>query len=73
MIALRPQHESAVSARCRSPRSMASIEVPHELRSELEAQALSIFTDMTNAGMSLQETLASIYLTGMVMGKELTR
>ncbi len=31
----------------------------------VEGIALAIFTDMTNSGATLQETLAAIYLSGL--------
>jgi len=33
--------------------------------------ALSIFTDMTNAGCSLQETLSAIYLSGLEHARQI--
>jgi hypothetical protein len=43
---------------------MAFMHIPHSEREFIEQMALSIFTDMVNAGCSLQATLAAIYLSG---------
>jgi len=39
--------------------------VTHEQGEALERIALGIFTDMTNAGATFQESLAAIYLSGL--------
>jgi hypothetical protein len=39
--------------------------VPPEVWEAMEDIALGIFTDMVNSGATLQQTLASIYLSGM--------
>jgi len=39
--------------------------IPADTRKFVEAEALSIFTTMTNAGASLQQTLLAVYLSGM--------
>ena len=46
------------------PRNMATVKLPPGMRETIESIALDIFTDMTNAGCSLQQTLAAIYLSG---------
>lgn len=68
--ALHPMHESMVrriqqmrGASIR-PVGMARIFIDSEHRQCIEGIALSIFTDMTNAGATLQETLAAVYLSG---------
>jgi hypothetical protein len=47
------------------PAGMDRASVTSEQREVLESIALGIFTDMTNSGCSLQETLAAIYLSGI--------
>lgn len=44
-----------------------------ESREMIEAIALEIFTDMSNAGATLQQTLAAIYLSGMENALEASR
>jgi hypothetical protein len=39
--------------------------VPPEVREAMEDITLGIFTDMVNSGATLQQTLASIYLSGV--------
>lgn len=47
------------------PQNMERIGVTEEQRLAMEQVALDIFTDMTNAGCSLQETLSAIYMSGI--------
>lgn len=47
------------------PQGMSAMPISSEQRMCVEGIALSIFTDMTNAGATLQETLAAIYLSGL--------
>ena len=49
----------------RIPRGMTPIEMTHDTSYALERIALDIYTDMSNAGRGLAETLASIYLSGL--------
>lgn len=65
MSALNPLHRSVYHGRVRIPRNMARSNLPDESRVHIEREALSIFTDMSNAGCSLQATLAAIFLSGM--------
>jgi hypothetical protein len=64
MSDLRPIHRSGSKSPSFAPRDMSRINLPHEYREFIEGLALDIFTDMTNAGCSLQSTLAAIYLSG---------
>lgn len=64
MTELHALHHSVKKSRSRSPRNMAFMHIPHSEREFIEQMALSIFTDMVNAGCSLQATLAAIYLSG---------
>jgi hypothetical protein len=48
-----------------SPRHMAVMKLPPEVREAMEDMALTIFTDMVNSGASLQQTLTAIYLSGI--------
>ena len=68
---LRPQHRSTLNRRL-EPRGMAIAKLGDEQRKFIEAQALSIFTDMVNSGASLQQTLAAVFLSGMSAAREVT-
>jgi len=76
MKVLSPLHPSllvkrtAYSDRPR-PHGMDRMGVTSEQRQAVEGVALEIFTDMTNAGCSLQETLSAIYLSGLMHATEL--
>ena len=63
MNALRPRRWSA---RGKSPRpwSMATVALSREQRAVIEEISLGVFTDMSNSGASLSDTLLAIYLTG---------
>ena len=68
--ALHPMHESMArriqemrGASIR-PVGMARIFIDSSHRQCIEGIALSIYTDMVNAGATLQETLAAVYLSG---------
>jgi len=67
---LRPLHHSVIAMRNKyrprpRPANMDRMALTDEQRQMVEGVALSIFTDMTNAGCSLQETLSAIYLSGL--------
>lgn len=63
-MTLQPQHSSAINKDIK-PKGMDVTKIAPEARKFVEAEALSIFTSMTNAGASLQQTLLAIYLSGM--------
>ncbi len=46
------------------PSKMSKMVLDSDSRMCIEEIALGIFTDMTNAGAGLQQTLAAIYLSG---------
>jgi len=76
MKGLSPLHPSLLVKRTaysdrRRPCGMSRLNITSEQRQVLEGIALEIFTDMTNAGCSLQETLAAIYLSGLTHATEL--
>jgi len=48
------------------PYNMDRIGITIEQKELLERIALEIFTDMSNSGASLQETLSAIYLSGLM-------
>lgn len=57
------------------PVKMDAMTITHDQREHLERVVLDIFTDMTNAGASIQEILSAIYLSGVqhtiaILGKE---
>lgn len=73
---LYPLHHSVIARRDKyrpSPRpaNMDKMALTDEQRQTVEGVALSIFTDMTNAGCSLQETLSAIYLSGLEHARQL--
>ena len=61
---LETQHSSGINKTIR-PKGMDITKIPSDTRKFVEAEALSIFTTMTNAGASLQQTLLAVYLSGM--------
>lgn len=63
-MTLQPQHSSAINKTIK-PKGMDITKLPPEARKFVEAEALSIFTAMTNSGASLQQTLSAIFLSGM--------
>lgn len=65
-MTLKSEHHSKLKGRpVPRPKGMASTKVPPEVRQAMEQTALDIFTDMTNAGATLQQTLGAIYLSGI--------
>lgn len=76
---LHPLHRSVLELRQRAlgfrprPAGMSAIAITSEVREAIEQIALDIFTDMTNSGASLQETLAAIYLSGAEHAKAIMR
>ena len=68
--ALRPMHRSVLETHQRArgyrprPVNMSTVALTSEQRECIERIALGIFTDMTNSGATLQETLAAVYLSG---------
>jgi hypothetical protein len=66
MTELRPEHTSRLQFRPDPrPKDMESMKMDPEVRQGIEKIALHIFTDMTNSGASLQQTLTAIYLSGV--------
>lgn len=47
------------------PHNMDSMPITNEQREVVGALVLSIFTDMSNSGATLVETLSAIYMTGV--------
>ena len=68
--ALRPMHRSVLETQQRArgyrprPVNMSAVALTSEQREFIERIAIGIFTDMTNSGATLQETLAAVYLSG---------
>ena len=58
--------QHVVDGRHQRPRpvNMSTVALTSEQRECIERIALGIFTDMTNSGATLQETLAAVYLSG---------
>jgi len=63
-MSLNVQHSSTINNAI-LPKKMDMTRIPAETRKFVEAEALSIFTSMTNAGASLQQTLVAVFLSGM--------
>ena len=50
----------------RAPRGMSNVHLgSREMREFIEAEAIDIFTTMTNGGCTFQQALAAIFLSGM--------
>lgn len=65
---LRPLHSSVAREKLVRVHQMRRQNMTEEQREFIESMALSIFTDMTNAGHSFQAALSSIYLSGVQHG-----
>lgn len=53
-----------------NPRGMEKTRLgSRQAREFIEAEAISIFTDMTNGGCTFQQALAAIFLSGMNAAK----
>jgi hypothetical protein len=63
-MTLQPQHSSTLNNSIK-PKGMDVTKIPTDARRFVEAEALSIFTTMTNSGASLQQALTAIFLSGM--------
>lgn len=72
MAELQAQHHSKVGTMPK-PRNMEIARMSPDTRRFIENEALSIFTDMSNQGASLQQTLAAIFLSGMNAATEARR
>jgi len=70
--ALSPIHSSAFKFRMRA-RDMTELRMESDQRETCERIALGIFTDMSNAGASLQTTLAAIYVSGLQHATEFSK
>ena len=50
----------------RNPRGISNVQLgSREMREFIEAEAIDIFTTMTNGGCTFQQSLAAIFLSGM--------
>jgi hypothetical protein len=57
-----------------NPRGMAMMRVGSKQQREfIEAEAIDIFTTMTNGGCTFQQALAAIFLSGMSLAKTLEK
>ena len=57
-----------------NPRGMAMMRVGSKQQREfIEAEAIDIFTTMTNGGCTFQQALAAIFLSGMSLAKSLEK
>lgn len=55
------------------PRNMSRMNMTDEARVGLTDLALSIFTDCANVGVSLQDSILAVYLSGLNHGHETTK
>lgn len=62
--ALTVRHASTLK-RSVTPQGLARMKIPDDTRTMIEAECLSIFTSMSNAGCSLHQTLTAIFISGM--------
>lgn len=67
---LRPIHWSMGGLR-RQPNNMERFSMPPEMKEGLVNVALSIFTNVSNAGHPFQDALLAIYLSGLHHGASL--
>lgn len=66
-------HPGATPVRSRSPRGMTRAKVTPEQTQIIQTLALSVFTDMSNAGLALREVLAAVFMSGMNLAIELQK
>jgi hypothetical protein len=64
---IEPRHASVVG-KPRPPRGFDRVVITHEQREAIQRIALDVFSACANAGLSLQEILAAVYLTGLENG-----
>lgn len=58
----------------RAPRGMEKTHLgSREMREFIEAEAIDIFTTMTNGGCTFQQSLAAIFLSGMNAAENVRR
>ena len=73
MSAIKPIHQSLTKSRNKQPKDMQIMSLPTEVRMTIEQTAIDIFADMTNAGCTMQQALAAIYLSGLQHGAEMSK
>jgi hypothetical protein len=69
---LRTRHSSMIGRSMTRVRDMSKINMPPEIRESMETISLQIFTDMANAGHSIQAAILAVYLSGLHHGSALT-
>lgn len=69
---IEPVHHSLKGLRT-TPYSMARTNMDREHYEAMVNVAVSIFTDCTNVGVSFQDSLLAIYLSGLHHGAALTK
>lgn len=67
MSNIEPRHHSMMGKR-RLPRGLDRVTITDEQRVAIQSIALDVFATCANAGLSLQEILAAVYLTGLENG-----
>lgn len=68
-----PIHSSSRNTTYRKPHKMDSLKMTGQEREEISRIANSIFTSCANVGLSFQETIMSIYLSGLEHGTHITK
>ena len=68
---LRPRFKGQIKVS--KPHRMSEIEISDEEREMFERQALSIFTECANSGMSFRDSLVSILISGMDWGLQCSK
>jgi len=69
---IQPVHHSLKGLRT-TPYSMARTSMDREHYESMVNVAVSIFTDCTNVGVSFQDSILAIYLSGLHHGAALTK
>ena len=69
---IRSQH-SCMYGKKRTPINMQKSSMDEEQRQFFEQEALSIFADMTNNGFTFQESITSVFISGMMLYHEVVK
>ena len=68
MPSIHPVHFSIRKGRPKKPRAMDRIMLDCDVHAGLSGVALSIFVDSVNSGVTFQDALLSVYLSGLQHG-----
>lgn len=67
---IHPVHRSVIKQRGKQPHNMDKVIMSYEDMDFLTKQAISIFEDCVNSGITFQSALGSILLTGIKWGAD---